>query len=96
MHGRIHVAEIPFISGNLAIGVQVIFPQHQGELFFGKIGVNDADGQHVKGQIPGGIPGIFPLVGHGDNVIVQHVVPIAIPHAMPLGGTHPRRDLMLL
>jgi hypothetical protein len=33
----------------------------------------------VEGQIPGGVPGILPLVRHGDDVLVHHVEPFPIP-----------------
>jgi hypothetical protein len=33
--------------------------------------------QWLEGKIPGGVPGIFPFVRHGDHVIVDHVAPLA-------------------
>ncbi len=53
--------------------------QHQLHLFFGKVGVDDRQRQRVKGQIPGRIPGILPLVGHRDDVLVEHVEPFRVP-----------------
>jgi hypothetical protein len=33
----------------------------------------------VETEVPGGVPWVFPLVGHRDNVVVDHVEPLAIP-----------------
>ena len=46
----------------------------------GKVGVDDRQRQRVKRQIPGRVPGVLPLVGHRDDVLVQHVVPLRVPH----------------
>ena len=37
----------------------------------------------MKAEVPGGIPGIFPLVGHGNHVVVYHVEPFPVPHVLP-------------
>ena len=46
-------------------------------------------------QVPGRIPGIFPLVRHGDHVGVQHVIPLGVPGAMRR-EFHERMTLVLL
>ncbi|MNK95739.1 hypothetical protein D3C87_1159880 [compost metagenome] len=84
MHGRIHIAEVPFIGGKLAIGVQVVIAQHQIELLLGEVRVDDAQWNHVKRQIPGGIPGVLPFIRHRDDVVVEHVGPFAVAHAPAL------------
>mmetsp|Transcript_77902 Transcript_77902/g.225325 ORF Transcript_77902/g.225325 Transcript_77902/m.225325 type:complete len:260 (+) Transcript_77902:1552-2331(+) len=47
----------------------------------------------MEGQVPGGVPGEFPLVGHGDDVAILHVVPIAVADgpARRLGRRRTRR-----
>ena len=40
MDGRIHIAEGPFIGGNLSIGMHVPFAQKEDELFLGKIRID--------------------------------------------------------
>jgi hypothetical protein len=35
----------------------------------------------VEGQVPGGEPGVLPLVGHGDDVLIHHVEPIGVAAA---------------
>src|SRR6266576_794372 len=33
----------------------------------------------MEGQIPSRVPRVFPLVGHGNNVLVQHMEPLRVP-----------------
>ena len=77
--GRVHVAEVPLVGGHLAVGVEVRAAKHQVHLVLGEVGVHDRQRQRVKRQIPGRVPGILPLVGHRDDVLVQHVVPLRVP-----------------
>ncbi len=78
MHRRIDVAEMPFVGGDLAAGMHVPFAQEQDHLFLGKVGIQAGHRHHVKGQVPGGVPGILPLVGHRDHVAIEQVPPIAV------------------
>ena len=32
----------------------------------------------MESQVPGGVPGIFPFVRHGDNVVIDHVEPFFV------------------
>ena len=48
------------------------------ELLFGKIRIDQGQRDTVKGQVPSGVPGVLPLVGHGDNVGVVEVSPFAV------------------
>ncbi|OPY90220.1 MAG: hypothetical protein A4E73_02606 [Syntrophaceae bacterium PtaU1.Bin231] len=75
----VHVAEVPLVGGHLAAGVQVDVPEHQLHLLLREIGVHDGERQRVEGQVPGRVPGVLPLVGHGDDVLVEHVEPLRIP-----------------
>ena len=79
VHRRVHVAEVPLVGGDLAAGVQVQPAEHQLQLLLGEVGVHDRDRQRVEGEVPGGVPGVLPLVGHGDDVVVDHVEPLAVP-----------------
>ena len=76
---RVHVAEVPLVGGHLAVGVEVRAAEHQIHLLLGEIGVHDRQRQRVEGQIPGRVPGVLPLVGHRDDVLVQHVEPLRVP-----------------
>ena len=76
---RVHVAEVPLVGGHLAVGVQVGPAKHQLHLLLGEIGVDDRQRQRVEGQVPGRVPGVLPLVGHRDDVLVQHVEPLRVP-----------------
>jgi hypothetical protein len=53
--------------------------QKQGELVFGKVRIDEGHRDTVERQVPGRIPGVFPFVGHGDDVFVIEVPPVAIP-----------------
>ena len=77
--GRVHVAEVPLVGGHLPVGVQVGAAKHQLHLVLGEIGVHDRQRQRVERQVPGRVPGVLPLVGHGDDVLVQHVEPLRVP-----------------
>ena len=78
MHRRIDVAEVPLVGRNLAVGVHVALAQHQLELLLAEIRVHQRQGEHVEGQVPGRVPGVLPLVRHGDHVAVVHVVPVVV------------------
>ena len=82
---RVHVAEVPFVGGNLPVGVNVEPMQHQVHLLLREVGVDDRERQRVEGQVPGRVPGVFPLVGHRDDVLVDHVEPLRIPGGMISG-----------
>ena len=79
MDRRVHVAEIPLVGRDLAAGMQVHRMEHQFHLLLGEVGVHNRERKGVEGQIPGRVPGILPLVGHGDDVLVQHVEPFRVP-----------------
>ena len=78
MHRRIDVTKLPFIGRQLSIGMHVPLAGHQIQLPFGKIGIHQRKGDAVKGQIPGGIPGVLPFVGHGDNVKIVEMLPFVV------------------
>ena len=40
---------------------------------------------HMEGEVPGRVPGIFPLVRHGDDVAVVHVVPVVVARRLLAG-----------
>ena len=74
MHRRVDVAERPLIGGQLAVGMHVPLTAEKDELLLG------------EGQIPGGVPGVLPGVGHGDDVAVVEVPPLPIANLGPLRG----------
>src|SRR2546425_3942748 len=90
VHRRIDVAEGPLISGKLAVWVHVPFAEKQDELVFGEIRVNERQGNAVKSEVPRRVPGIRPLVWHGENVLVIQMRPVlvaAVPAIFRRGGT---------
>ena len=95
MHRGIHVAEVPLVGGNLPVRMGVEIAQHQQQLFLGEIEIHQGQGDRVEGQVPGRIPRILPLVGHGDHIGVQHVKPFRVAHAVP-GRFEQRMTLVLL
>ena len=94
VHRRIHVAEVPLVGGNLPVGVGVETAQHQQQLLLGEIEIHQRQRNRMKRQVPGRVPGILPLVRHGDHVGVEHVEPFGVPHAVP-GGFEQRMALVL-
>src|SRR5256884_3825069 len=79
MDRGIHIAEVPLVGRHLPVGVQIGGAEHQVHLLLGEVRVHDGEREGVEGQIPGRVPGILPLVGHGDDVLIQHVVPLRVP-----------------
>ena len=76
--GRVDVAEVPLVGRDLAVGVHVALAQHQLELLLGEVGVDERQRRAVEGEVPGGVPGVLPLVRHRDDVAVVHVVPVRV------------------
>ena len=95
MDRGIHVAEIPFVRWDLSVGMGIQIPQHEEQLVLGEVEVHKRQGNCVKSQVPSGIPGIFPLVGHRDDVAIQHVEPLGIPDIATTGAQQ-RVSVMLL
>ncbi len=86
MYRRINVAECPFIRRNLSAGVHVPLSQHQRELFFGEVRIDQCQWNAVKCQVPRGVPGILPLVRHGDDVRVVQMSPLVVATLPALWG----------
>ena len=53
---------------------------------FANSGSSSASGMRVKGEIPGGVPRVFPLVRHRDDVGVVEMRPFAIATGLTAGG----------
>ena len=75
---RIDIAEIPFVSGHLAVGMLVPFPHDDIELLLGELGIGQGQGNTVKGQVPRGVPGILPLVRHRHDAFVMQMPPFGV------------------
>ena len=75
MHRRVDVAEVPLVGGDLAARVEVRLRQHQVELALGEVGVDHRQRHAVEREVPRRVPRVLPLVGHRDDVVVDHVEP---------------------
>ena len=75
---RVHVPEVPLVRGDLAAGVQVAGPQEELQLFLAEVRVDQGQRRDVESEVPGGVPGVFPLVRHRDHVRVDHVPPTVV------------------
>ena len=75
---RVHVTEVPLVGRDLPVRVQVGPAEHQFHLLLGEVGIHDRERERVKRQVPGRVPGVLPLVGHRDDVPVQHVEPLRV------------------
>ena len=81
---RVHVVEGELVGGDLAVGVHVPLAQQQHELLLGELGIDVRERDHVEGEVPGGVPGILPLVRHRDHVPVVQVRPVGLrPNIRP-------------
>ena len=83
VHGWVDVAEVPLVGGHLPGRVQVDLRQHQVDLALGEVGVDHGQRDAVEGQVPRRVPGVLPLVGHRDDVVVDHVEPRLVAASAP-------------
>src|SRR5256714_3631278 len=51
-HGWINIAEVPFVSGKLAVGMLIPFANDSIELAFGKVRIDQGEGNTMKGEVP--------------------------------------------
>ena len=79
MHRGVDVAKVPLISRKLAIRIQVDIAQQQKKLLLREVHVYHCERYGVKRQVPRRVPGVLPLVRHGDNVRILEVGPLTIP-----------------
>ena len=68
LHRRVDVAEVPFVGRERAVRVLEPFPAQQDELVLGEGRVQVGERHAVKAQVPGGEPGVLPLVRHRHDV----------------------------
>ncbi len=92
---RVHVAEVPLVGRDLAVRVGVEAAQHQQQLLLREVEVDERERGRVEGQVPGRVPGVLPLVGHRDDVAVEHVEPLGVADVPP-ARTEQRVRLVLL
>ena len=86
MHGRVHVAERPIRRpASCPLGCMYHSRRIRMSWRLAKSGSIRAIGTVWKGQVPGGEPGVFPLVGHGEHVGGVQVHPVRVAAVQPLG-----------
>ncbi len=83
---RVDVSQGPLVGGELAAGVHVPLPSHELEVLLGEVGIDQGQRQAVERQVPGGVPRILPLVGHGEDVEVVEVQPVVVASPAPGPG----------
>ena len=86
MHGRIDVAECEFVRGNLTVRVHVPLAQEQHELVLRELRIHPRERNHVKRQVPCGVPRIFPFVRHRNYVSIVEVQPLGVTPVPTAGG----------
>ena len=75
---RVGVAEIPLVSGEAPVGVHIPLLEQELELVFGQRGVGKGEWNGVEGEVPAGEPRVFPIVGHGDDIMRDEVAPLGV------------------
>ena len=93
VHRRVHVAEGVLVGRELAVRVHVPLARQQDELLLGEARIDAREGDHVERQIPGGVPGVLPLVGHRDDVAVVEVPPLGVAPRQPARGRRWHRGI---
>jgi len=81
---RIDIAERPLVRRELPVWVHVPLAREQRELVLCELRVDQSERHAVKRQVPGGVPRVFPFVGHGDHVGVVQVQPFAVTAVLSL------------
>ena len=81
VHRRVDVAEVPLVGGHLSVGMAVQAAQHEQELLLGEVEVDERQRERVEREVPGRVPRVLPLVGHRDDVAVEHVEPLGVADA---------------
>ena len=51
-HGWINIAEVPFVGGKLAVWMLIPFAHNDIELAFGKMRIDQGEGNTMKGEVP--------------------------------------------
>lgn len=74
----VDVVEVPLVGGEFSGGVHVPFAEEEFELVFGEVGIDFGHGEHVEGEVPSGEPGVFPFIGHGEDIGGVEVLPGAV------------------
>src|SRR6516225_4691947 len=85
LYRRVDIAEVPLIGRDLSGRMQKKVAEQQIELLLGEVDVDARQCQRVKGQVPGGEPGVFPLVGHRDDMIADQMEPLAVANLASRG-----------
>src|SRR6202034_555133 len=75
--GRIDVAEVPFVSGNLTVGMKIPSTEYKLDLPLGEVDIHSRQRQSLKCEVPCRIPRILPFVRHRHDVVINHVEPFA-------------------
>ena len=82
---RVDVGEVPLVGRELAVGVHVPLAQEQHELPLGPLGVEPCQRDAVEGDVPGGEPGVLPLVRARSGRRGCRVPPARVPPRVPRG-----------
>ena len=94
-HGRVDVVKVPLVGRILTASMLIPFATHAQQLPLGKCRVDPRDRHAVKREIPGGIPGILPGVGHQDHVGVVQFLPARVASVPALFGGRGLRGIAL-
>ena len=83
-HRRIDIAEIPFISGHLSVGMLVPLAQNDIELGLGEERIDQRQRNAMEREIPRGVPRIFPFVRHRHDALVVKMPPLCVAAILSL------------
>ena len=78
MDRRVEVAEFPLVGGQLAARMLELFEEQHPELVLRELGIDEREGDGLEGEVPGGEPGILPLVGHAHDPQGVEVPPVGV------------------
>ena len=86
MDRRVDVAERPFIGRQLPVGCISRSAHKSRSCCLAKSGSIIDKRDAMEGEVPGGEPGIFPFVGHRDDVGGDEMAPVAVAAVLAACG----------
>ncbi len=85
VHRRVSVAEVPFVGRDLAVRIEIALVQHQLDLVFRELDIDQRQRDAVIREVPRGEPRVLPAVRHRDDVGGLDVPPAGVAATTPLG-----------
>ena len=61
---RIDITEVPLIGWNMTVGMLIPLANDDVDLTLGEVRIDQGEGNAMKSEVPGSVPGEFPSIWH--------------------------------